>query len=229
MESGEKGSLDPQAAGLVTDEGGAERTQPFYKRGSFWMGPFMLLSGLVIAVVIGAGWYILGGFPGDQDKYGVVNVPGQVEVELPGEEVRLNHENDASRSGDTTHLADQPDGLEVRVTPADGGEPLALEEVPSWLFCSTTNDRGHEPYRKVEIPSEGRYLVEATAEGLPPLGSRALARAPQADDQGPEVTIGAAPWNPLGSKLAGAILAGVVVFLLAYAFTLPFKLIGRRS
>jgi hypothetical protein len=199
------------------------------EKGSFWTGPFLLLLGLGLGVMVAIGWYILGGFPGDQDEYGVVNVPGQVEVELPEEEVRLNHENDATRSGDTTHLSDQPEGLEVQVSAADGGEPLALEDVPSWLFSSTTDDRGHEPFRKVDVPSAGPYLIEATAEGLPPLGSRALARAPQADDQGPEVTIGAAPWNPLGSKLAGAILAGVVVFILGYGLTLPFKLIGRRG
>ena len=142
-------------------------------------------------------------------------------------EVRLNHENDAFRSGDTTSVDDQPEGLEVRVTPAAGGEPLEIEEVPSWLFSSTSDDRGHEPFRKVDLPSAGDYLVQATADGQPGFGSGALAQAPVADDVGPEVTVGAAPWTPLDSKLAGAILAGLAVFVVLLLFTLPFRLIGR--
>jgi len=229
VEGGEKGSLDPQTAGLVDDEGGAERTKPFYQRSSFWTGPFLWGSGLVVAVVIGIGWYILGGFPGDHDEYATVNVPGQQVVELPEGDVRLNFENDAFRSGDTSHLEDQPPGLAVQVTPDGGGEPLELEDVPSWLFSSTVDDRGHEPHRKLDVPAEGEYLVQATAEGNPKLGSPALAQAPAADDGGPEIAVGAAPWTPLDSKLAGAILAGLAVFIVVIAFSLPFRLIGRGS
>jgi hypothetical protein len=44
---------------------------------SFWSGPFLVGLGLVLAVAIGIGWYILGGFPQDHDRYGTVAVPGQ--------------------------------------------------------------------------------------------------------------------------------------------------------
>ena len=60
-----------------------------------------------------------------------------------------------------------PPGLTVAVTPAPGGEQLAVDDVPSWLFSSTSGDRGHEPLGKVDVPSEGNYLVAASAEGEP--------------------------------------------------------------
>lgn len=222
MESGGKDSLDPQAAGLVTDEDAGLRA-PFYQRPSFWTGPFLFGLGILLAIAGGIAWYLIGGFPGDHDEYATVNVPGQEVVNLPAGDVRLNHENNAHTSGDSTILDDQPDGLEVRVTPAGGGEPLEIEEVPSWLFSSTVNDRGHEPYRKVEIPSDGDYLIQATAAGQPPLGSPALAQAPKADDAGPEIAVGKGPWTPFDSKLAGAILAGAAIMLVMLAFTLPFR------
>jgi len=227
MESGGKDSLDPQAAGLVTDEDAGLRA-PFYQRPSFWTGPFLFGLGILLAIAGGIAWYLIGGFPGDHDEYATVNVPGSGVVELPEGDVRLNHENNATRSGDSTILDDQPDGLAVSVAPAGGGEPLEIEDVPSWLFSSTVDDRGHEPWHKVDVPAAGSYVVEATADGLPPLGSPALAKAPAADDAGPEVTVGKGPWNPVDSKLAGAILAGFVVFLLVYALSLPFKLIRRN-
>jgi hypothetical protein len=226
MESGEKTSLDPEAA--VLDDEDIDRRTPFYQRASFWMGPFLFGLGILLAIAAGIGWYVLGGFPGDHDEYATVNVPGQEVVELPDGEVSLNHENNATRSGDSSHLDDQPEGLTVQVTPAGGGEPLAIDDAPTWLFTATVEDRGHEPFRKVEIPSEGEYVVKATADGLPPLGSPALAKAPAADDEGPEITVGKGPWNPIGSELLGALLAGLVIFLVVYGFSLPFKLIGRN-
>lgn len=227
MESGQKAPLDPEAAGLVDDED-SERGKPFHQRASFWTGPFLFGLGVLLAIGAGITWYLVGGFPGDHDEYGAVSVPGREVIELPEGDVRLNHENDATRSGDSTILDDQPEGLAVSVTPAGGGEPLEVEDVPSWLFSSTVDDRGHEPFRKVDVPAEGEYVVEATADGLPPLASPALAKAPAADDAGPEITVGKGPWNPLDSKLAGAILGGLVIFALVYAFSLPFKLFGRN-
>jgi hypothetical protein len=227
MERGEKASLDPQAAGLVDDED-AERGKPFYQRASFWTGPFLFGLGVLLAIGAGIAWYLVGGFPGDHDEHATVNVPGQQVVELPEGDVRLNHENNATRSGDSTILDDKPDGLDVQVAPAGGGEPLEVDEVPGWTFSATVNDRGHEPFRKIDVPSEGEYVVQATADGLPPLGSPALAKAPAADDNGPEITVGAGPWTPFDSKLAGAVLAGLVIFLLVYGLSLPFKLMGRN-
>jgi len=36
--------------------------------------------------------------------------------------------------------------------------------VPSWIFSSTSGDRGHEPYGKVDVPQAGNYAVSAGAD-----------------------------------------------------------------
>jgi hypothetical protein len=43
----------------------------------------MLLLGVVVGGVLAVGWYILGGFPRDHDKYGEVAVPGTTVIALP--------------------------------------------------------------------------------------------------------------------------------------------------
>jgi hypothetical protein len=211
--------------------GPATPDKPFYQRASFWTGPFPLGLGLLVGVALGIAWYILGGFPRDHDKYGEVAVPGAQVLALPDGEVRLNFENSAHQSGDSTTLDDQPPGLQVRVTPAGGGEPLAVDDVPSWLFSSTSGNRGHEPFAKVDVPSAGDYLVQTTADGLgglPPPAGAAAANHPTVDS-GPAISVGAAPWNPLDSKVLGAILVGVAVIAVMLLLTLPFRFFGASD
>lgn len=179
---------------------------------SFWTGPFLIGMTLVLSLVLGIGWYIVGGLPRDHDRYGTVNVPGQDVLELPSGDVRLNFENDAFYVRDDVSINAQPDGLVVRVTPVGGGKGLEVRSVPSWIYSSIKDDRGHEPWGKVDVPEEGRYVVQATAAGLPRLGSDPLSSAPPADDSGPEITVGAPPWTPFGSRLAGAVVFGALVF-----------------
>jgi hypothetical protein len=199
--------------------------KPFYQRGSFWLGPFTWGLGLLLAVGLGFAWYELGGFPRDHDKYGEVAVSGAVALSLPEGDVRLNFENHATRSGDSTHIDDQPPGLKVEVISADGGEPLTVEDVPSWLFGATSGDRGHEPFAKVDIPSAGAYLVSASADGAPaPPPKRAkVANPPPTLDEGAAISVGQGPWTPGDSKVLGAILCGVALMALVLAFTLPFR------
>lgn len=207
---------------------GASEDRPRYRSPSFWTGPFLWILGLVLGVGIGVGWYILGGFPGDHDEYGTVPVPGLARLDLPEGDVRINFENDAYRSGDSTILEDQPEGLDVRVISVAGGDELAVEDVPSWLFSSTVEDRGHEPWGKVDVPEAGDYVVQTTdaASGgfkaAPPKGA-------VADNAGPEITLGKKPWTPLGSKFLGAVLAGLAILAVILLFSLPFRLIGRSS
>jgi hypothetical protein len=206
-------------------ESGAAR-KPFHQRGSFWLGPFAWALGLVVAVGLGIAWYVLGGFPRDHDKYGEVPVPGVAALTLPSGDVRLNFENHATHSGDSTTLDDRPAGLKVQVTPASGGQPLEVDDVPGWLFSSTSGSRGHEPYGKIDVPSAGPYLVAASADGAP--APSAPAPATQASstpsvDEGPAISVGQSPWTPGGSKLLGAILCGVAVMALVLALTLPFR------
>jgi hypothetical protein len=210
---------------------------PFYQRPSFWLGPFMWGLGLIIAVGLGIGWYMLGGFPRDHDKYGEVAVPGGALLFLPEGDVRLNFENHATRSGDSTHLDDQPAGLKVQVIrpvlrvgrslkppPPYSGERLPIDDVPSWLFSSTSGDRGHEPYGKVDIPSDGDYLVSASVEGQPAPPPKPVTTAGRSIDEGSVISVGQSPWTPGDSKLLGAILCGVVVFGVVLLLTLPFRL-----
>ena len=208
--------------------------QPFYQRASFWTGPFTWGLGLLVAVGLAIAWYVIGGLPREHDKYGEVHVPGQAVLDLPDGEVRLYFENHATRSGDSTSIDDQPEGLEVGVTPASGGDQLGVDDVPSWLFSSTSGDRGHEPFGKIDVPSEGDYLVVASASGQPggkaPPGQgpgAASAEPPDVDD-GPAISVGAAAWNPLDSRFLGAVLCGLAVFLVIVLLTLPFRFFIRE-
>jgi hypothetical protein len=208
----------PGAAG-----GGDKR---WYQSSSFWLGPFMWATSVLVGVVIGIGWYVLGGFPRDHDAYGAVPVPGQATFELPKEEVRLYFENEAVRSGDSTSISDQPQGLDVRITSA-GGEEVEVEDVPSWIFSATGDDRGHEPYGKADLPESGEYAIAATDDASG--GFKQLPPNAVADDAGPEITVGRSAWNPLDSKFLGAVLAGLAVVLVLALFTLPFRFVGRSS
>jgi hypothetical protein len=204
----------------------AAARKPFYRRGSFWLGPFTWGLALLIAAALGIAWYVLGGFPRDHDKYGEVAIPGAAVLDLPSGDVRLNFENHATHTGDST-LDDRPAGLKVRVTPAAGGEPLAIDDVPSWLFSSTTGSRGHEPYGKVDVPSAGGYRVQTTDDaggGFKPGTNKPIPDGSSPSvDEGPAISVGQSPWTPGDSKLLGAILCGVLVTALVLALTLPFR------
>lgn len=201
--------------------------KPFYQRGRFWLGPFMWGLGLVIAIALGIAWYVLGGFPRDHDKYGEVQVPGQANLALPAGDVRLYFENHATPSGGSTTLDHRPSGLDVRVTPTEGGAPLQIDDVPSWLFSSTNGSRGHEPYGKIDVPAAGNYLVAATDDQAGAFNkggyNLAIQEPPPTVDSGPAISVGQSPWTPGDSKLLGAILAGVAVMALVLALTLPFR------
>jgi hypothetical protein len=210
--------------------GPAAPDKPFYQRASFWTGPFMWGIGLVVAVALAIGWYVLGGFPRDHDKYGEVAVPGQVVLNLPEGDVRLNFENHATHSGDSTTLDDQPDGLEVAVTPAGGGDEVKVEDVPSWIFSSTSGDRGHEPFGKIDVPSSGDYMIATSAAGQQAAKQAVAAAAapePPKIDSGPAISVGQSPWTPLDSRFLGAVICFVAVMLVIMVFTLPFRFLVR--
>jgi hypothetical protein len=199
---------------------------PWYASVSFWTGPFTFGLGLLVAVGIGCAWYMLGGFPRDHDTYGSVSVPGQQVVELPEGDVRVNFENDTIGSGDTRSIRDRPEGLAVRILPADGGEEIEVKNVPNWLFSSITGGRGHEPFGEVEIPSAGSYRIQVSADDAPGFDSAAVSRFAQGTGSGPEIALGRRPWSPLDSVLLGAILAGLAVFLVVVLLTLPVRLLS---
>jgi hypothetical protein len=170
--------------------------KPFYQRGSFWFGRFTWGLGLLLAVGLGIGWYVLGGFPRDHDQYGEVPVPGIAALSLPAGDVRLNFENHATRSGDSTTIDDQPTGLKVEVTPPGGSQTLAVDDVPSWLFGSTSGDRGHEPFAKVDVPSAGD--ISRLRLG----GGGARAAPAQAREGGQSAAVGRRGRRDLGGTVA---------------------------
>ena len=178
-----------------------------------WVVAAVVGSTVVIAVVLGVLWYVIGGWPRDHDRYGKVEIPGQKTLTLPKGEVRFSFEGTVSGGGQTRTLEDPPPGLEVRVRPRRGRR-LKVEEVSSSLYAINVNDRGREPLAKVDIPERGRYRVRTIAEGASPGGL---------------VTAGPELWNPLGSRLLGAIGIFVVALLvLLFLFELPILLMARR-
>jgi hypothetical protein len=198
----------------------------WYASASFWTGPFTSGVAVLVAVGIGVAWHILGGFPRDHDKYGTVPVPGQRVLHLPKGDVRVNFENDTTGSGDTRSLQHRPRALAIRVAPADGGQEIEVTRLPSWLYSSISNDRGHEPFGKLEIPSAGSYRIRVTDDDADGLGSPATSRRASPTGSGPKITLGQRPWTPLNSALLGAILAGLAVFLAALLLRLPVRLIS---
>ena len=78
---------------------------------SFWTGPFLVGLAVILGLGLGGVFYFLEGWPGDHDEYGEVAIPGAVVLKLPEDQVRLNFENHATQSGDTTSVDDQPEGL----------------------------------------------------------------------------------------------------------------------
>jgi hypothetical protein len=187
-----------------------------------WVIALVVGSTVVIALVIGVLWYVIGGWPQDHDRYGSVAIPGERAVQLPEGEVRLSFEGEATAGAQSSTLEDPPEGLEVRVR-RQRGEPLEVESVPRSLYSITSGDRGHEPYGKIETTASGRYSVVTSAEGASPSG---------------RITLGPELWNPAGSRVlgalmaglgVGALMAGVGVLLVLSLLGLPVLLLTRRK
>lgn len=177
-----------------------------------WVVPVTIGSSALIAIIIGVLWYVIGGWPRDHDRYGAVPIPGQQTVRLPEGEVRLSFEGQATGGGETSTLEDPPPGLEVRISQF-GDRRLEIESVSSSLYSITSGDRGHEPYAKTESPAAGRYQVRTTAQASSATG---------------RITLGPALWNPLGSRVAGAVMAAAAVMLVLLLIEVPLLLLIRR-
>ena len=178
-----------------------------------WVIAAVVGSTIVTAIVLGVLWYVIGGWPRDHDRYGEVAIPGQRTLELPKGEVRLSFEGQVTGGGEARTLEDPPEGLEVRLR-RRGGPRLKVESVSRSLYGILSGDRGHEPFGKVEVPERGRYRVRTGARGSSP-GGRITA--------GPEL------WNPLGSRVIGAIAIGLAALLVLALFELPLLAIRRSS
>ena len=179
-----------------------------------WVVALVVGSTVVIAIVLGVLWYVIGGWPRDHDRYGEVAIPGQRTVELPKGEVRLSFEGQVTGGGEARTLEDPPEGLRVRLS-RPRGRPLEVESVSRSLYGILSGDRGHEPFGKVEVPERGRYRVATSARGATPSG---------------RITAGPKLWNPLGSRVAGAFGIFFAALVALMLLELPLLIgIGRRT
>jgi hypothetical protein len=169
-------------------------------------------STVLIAVVLGVLWYVIGGWPRDHDRYGEIPIPGKQTLRLPDGEVRLSFEGRAVGGGNTRSLEDPPPGLKVRIT-SGSGRRLKVESVSRSLYTMLSGDSGHEPYGKLDVPERGRYRVVTTADESSGSG---------------RITLGPSLWNPGGSRTIGAVgifLASLIVLL---AIEAPILLLARK-
>lgn len=167
----------------------------------------MALIVLGVGLLLGAVWFLLGGLPfSNHAAYGRVAVPGTGVVTLPAGTVWIHFEEDGI-SGENDS-ADMPSDLQVVVTSAGGA--LQISRLSESLFSSSTNNTGHVPYGRIELPEGGRYEV-ATSAAQP---TSAVA---------PRVTFGEPPWNPFGPLIVGALVVFAPFALLALVLLLPLR------
>ena len=178
-----------------------------------WVAPVVVVTTAAVAIALAVVWYVMGGWPHDHGRYGKVAIPGRETLELPKGEIRLDFEGEVSGGGESRTLQDPPPGLRVRVSPR-GGNELSVERVSSSLYGIFSGSRGHEPYGKVQVPERGRYDVRTTADTSSPGG---------------RITAGPKLWNPLGSRLLGAIAVGVAGLLVLLVLDLPLVVLSRRG
>jgi hypothetical protein len=206
---------------------------PWYQRTDFWLGPFLILLGVLVAGGMGWSWYSYGGWPQDVTRYGVVAVPGRQVLELPKGRVMLEHTDDVyACSHGVGHVKNAglyalPNGTQIRIVPFDRNtSPLEITRLGG-NHESQTGCRGHNDYGRIDTPAAGRYLVETTNARLggftrPP--QRHGRMTPSARSSGPGIGFGEKPWTPLDSPLLGAILEGLLLIVL---FSSPLFLLRR--
>ena len=85
-----------------------------------WVAPVVIATTVIVAVVVGVLWYVIGGWPRDHDRYGVVPIPGQRVLELPEGEVRLAFEGNVTTGAGTARSRTRP-------TISACGSPAAAE------------------------------------------------------------------------------------------------------
>lgn len=169
----------------------------------WWVAPILLGVGLLL----GAVWFVLGGLPfTNHAAYGRVPVPGTGAVTLPVGTVWVHFEEDGI-SGESDS-ADMPSDLLVVVTSSGGS--LGIVRLSENLFSSSTNNTGHVPYGRIEVPVAGSYQVTTAADQ-------------QTSAVAPRVTFGEPPWNPFGPLIVGALVVFAPFAVLALVLLLPLR------
>ncbi|UJA19501.1 hypothetical protein HJD18_04285 [Thermoleophilia bacterium SCSIO 60948] len=181
----------------------------------FWINGFLPVLFIALAIGLAWAWNANGGWPAGHDDSGVAKVPGQSELDLPEGENRIYWQAEATGSGENRSVGERPDELAVRITPAGGGEPAEIDDVPSWTFSSIVGDTGFEPYAEAEIDAAGPHEIVTKAPG-------------GAIPAGAELTFGPPNWNPGGSLAAGTAMVAIVVLLFGAANWALFRFALRN-
>lgn len=173
-----------------------------------WLAIWILLS---VGFLLAGLWFFLGGLPfSDHDRYGSLAVPGTVQLELPGGDVRVFFQESGLSTDDSATV---PEGVEVSVVD-QGGRSVAIRKsfsniggISISLFSSTIGDVGHTDYGRMDVPGAGRYAVTVTQ-------AAAIAAAD------PTITFGEPPLNPFGPPIVGASIVFAPFLLVAVVLLL---------
>ena len=175
----------------------------------WWVALILLGVGALLGVI----WFMIGGLPfTNHAAYGRVAVPGTGALSLPAGIVWIHFEEDGI-SGENDS-ADMPGDLQVAVTSSSGAVPIT--RLSENLFSSSTDNTGHVPYGRIDVPAPGSYQVTATA-------------AQQTSAVSPRVTFGEPPWNPFGPLIVGALVVFAPFALLALVLLLPLRRVLASS
>ena len=168
-----------------------------------WVAPVVIATTVIVAVVVGVLWYVIGGWPRDHDRYGVVPIPGQRVLELPEGESPAGVRGECQTGAGTARSRTCPT-ISACGSPAAAGE-LRVDDVSGSLYGVFVGGRGREPFGKVEVPK--RHRVRAISETASPSG---------------EITAGPELWNPGGSRVLGAVAVFFAALIVLLFLDLPF-------
>ena len=101
---------------------------------------------------------------GTASKLGTVPAGTEETLELPAGEVKISYAESTSPPHEDERLMFfAPEGFEVSVTPADGGDPLEIQDPGRVMVGKSPGPVAWREIAKVEIPAAGAYVVSSTA------------------------------------------------------------------
>jgi hypothetical protein len=96
-------------------------------------------------------------------KLGSVPAGSEETLELPAGEVKVSYaESTSPPHKDERLMFFAPEGFEVSITPAAGGEPLSIEDPGRVMVGKSPGPVAWREIGKVEIPTAGAYRIAST-------------------------------------------------------------------
>ncbi len=127
----------------------------------------LIVMGVIVFLAIDA-WVFLRVFKSraSADDYGMFMVPGETTVTVPSGKLKISYQEEY-KAGTTTGddiAFDPPPGLQVEITDASGGDPLAIKG-PGFKGMGSSKNTGRGWSRAligtVQIAEPGSYTVTA--------------------------------------------------------------------